>query len=63
MKKMGVLERLIRLAAGIGFYSLGFVLKDGWQYLAVIGPCLILTSLAGISLIGVINWFRARHEE
>ncbi len=49
MKNIGLIDRIVRILASIGLYSLGFILTDGWQYVAIVGVVVLMTALVGIS--------------
>ncbi|MDD2534791.1 MAG: DUF2892 domain-containing protein [Eubacteriales bacterium] len=47
MKNMGQLDRIIRLVAGAGLFSLFFVLDNNWKYLGILGLVFLATSAIG----------------
>ena len=49
VKNIGLIDRIVRILISIGLYSLGFILTDGWQYLAIIGVIVLMSALIGVS--------------
>lgn len=48
MKNMGQIDRIIRLVAGLGLFSLLFIVDSGWKYLGILGIILIVTAVVGV---------------
>lgn len=48
MKNMGQVDRIIRLIAGAGLFSLFFILDSNWKYLGILGLVLLATSAVGV---------------
>ncbi|MEA4889168.1 MAG: DUF2892 domain-containing protein [Clostridiaceae bacterium] len=49
MKNIGLIDRIVRILVSIGLYSLGFIMTDGWQYMAIFGVLILMTALVGVS--------------
>lgn len=48
MKNMGKVDRIIRLVAGVGLFSLFFILDNNLKYLGILGLVLLATSAIGV---------------